>query len=141
MTEPLPRGLKTSLLITDVGFLLYWALTALAAAGAIHIPAEYLYSDYDDPLVVAWNWSFMPLDVILSIAGIAAVSLHRAGNRSWRGLAVVSLALTFCAGLMAISFWAIRGDFDPTWWGVNLALTVWPLFYLPRLIRPRADAP
>ena len=45
MSEPLPRGLKTSLLITDIGFLAYWALTALAAAGLIAIPAEYLYSD------------------------------------------------------------------------------------------------
>ena len=46
----------------------------------------------------------------------------------------MSLSLTFCAGLMAISFWAIRGDFDPTWWGVNLALMIWPLFYLRGLI-------
>ena len=134
MTASLPRGLKTSLLITDIGFLAYWALTALAAAGVIGIPAEYLYSDYNNPLVVAWNWSFMPLDVILSVVGIAAISLHRAGTASWRGLAIASLALTFCAGLMAISFWAIRGDFDPGWWAVNLALMIWPLFYLPRLI-------
>jgi hypothetical protein len=133
-TDALPRGLKPALVLTDVGFLAYWALTALVAAGILNIPGEYLYSDYHDPLVVAWNWSFMPLDVILSICGLAAVGLHRAGNTSWRGLAIVSLSLTFCAGLMAISFWAIRGDFDPTWWAVNLALMILPLFYLPRLI-------
>jgi hypothetical protein len=34
---------------------------------------------------------------------------------------------------MALSFWAIRGDFDPTWWAVNAALMIWPLFYLRRL--------
>lgn len=134
MNDMLPRGLKTSLIITDIGFLAYWALTALAAAGLIAIPAEYLYSNYNDPLVVAWNWSFMPLDVVLSLVGLTAVAHHRAGRPSWRGLVIVSLSLTFCAGLMAISFWAIRGDFDPTWWGVNAALMIWPLLYLPRLI-------
>ena len=140
MSEPLPPGLKASLLVTDIGFLMYWGLTALAAAGLIAIPAEYLYSDYHNPLVVAWNWSFMPLDVVLSIVGLTAVTHHRAGKASWRGLTIISLALTFCAGLMAISFWAIRGDFDPTWWAVNGALMIWPLAYLPGLIRGARQA-
>ena len=74
--------------------------------------------------------------VLVSICGLAAVGLHRAGKAAWRGLAIVSLSLTFCAGLMAISFWAIRGDFDPTWWAVNLALMIWPLFYLQALVGP-----
>lgn len=137
---PLPRGLKASLLITDIGFLLYWSLTALVAAGLLQVPAEYLFSDYENPLVVAWNWSFMPLDVLLSVCGLAAVALHRRNNPTWRGLAIVSLSLTFCAGLMAISFWAIRGDFDPAWWSVNLALMIWPLFYLPGLIKVHETA-
>ena len=130
----LPRGLKTSLLITDIGFLTYWALTALVAVDFLDVPGEYLYSDYHNPLVVAWNWSFMPLDVALSLCGLGAVALHRRGRSAWRGLAIVSLSLTFCAGLMAISFWTIRGDFDIAWWTVNLALMIWPLFYLPKLI-------
>ena len=134
---PLLRGLKTALLVTDIAFLVYWALTALVAAGIINVPGEYLYSDYHDPLVVAWNWSFMPLDVTLSICGLSAVALHRRNNASWMGLAIVSLTLTFCAGLMAISFWTIRGDFDPAWWTVNLALMIWPLTYLPKLIAGR----
>jgi Family of unknown function (DUF5360) len=131
---PLPRGLKTALLITDIGFLGYWSLTALVAAGLLNIPGEYLYSDYENPLVVAWNWSFMPLDVILSLCGLAAVALHRRSVAAWKGLAIVSLSLTFCAGLMAIAFWAIRGDFDIAWWAVNAALMIWPMFYLPALI-------
>jgi hypothetical protein len=49
-------------------------------------------------------------------------------------LAAFSLALTFCAGFMAICFWAIRLDFDPSWWGAYLFLTIWPLFFLPKLV-------
>ena len=44
----------------------------------------------------------------------------------------VSLSLMFCAGLMAISFWAIRGSYDLFWWGVNLwliLLSLWALGY------------
>ncbi len=130
-----PRGLKASLLITDIAFLAYWAMTALVALGVLKIPTEYLYSDYHNPLVVAWNWSFMPLDIGLSLCGLLAFALLRRNNPTWKGLAIVSLSLTFCAGLMAIGFWAIRGDFDPTWWAINLALLIWPLFYLPALIR------
>lgn len=129
-------GLRLALLLTDLGFIAYWSLTALVAANLFDVPPEYLYSDYHDPLVVAWNWSFMPLDIILSLAGLNAIRLHRADNPSWRGWAIVSLALTFCAGLMAISFWTIRGDFDVTWWTINLALVIWPWLYLPGLIKP-----
>lgn len=130
----MPNGLRTALLMTDLGFIAYWSFTALVAAGLVSVPPEYLYSDYHNPLVVAWNWSFMPLDITLSLAGLNAVRLQRAGNPAWRGWTIFSLSLTFCAGLMAISFWAIRGDFDVTWWTVNLALLIWPWFYLPRLI-------
>jgi hypothetical protein len=34
---------------------------------------------------------------------------------------------------MAVSFWAIRLDFDPSWWGANLFLVIWPCIFLPRL--------
>jgi hypothetical protein len=47
----------------------------------------------------------------------------------------LSLALTSCSGLMAISFWAIRGDFDLSWWLPNLFLLVYPLFFLPGFLR------
>ena len=130
-----PKGLKTALLLTDLGFITYWSLTTLVAFGLLSVPPEYLFSDYHNPLVVAWNWSFAPLDIILSLAGLNAVRLQRAGDASWKGWAIFSLALTFCAGLMAISFWAIRGDFDITWWVINLALMIWPWAYLPTLIK------
>jgi hypothetical protein len=32
--------------------------------------------------------------------------------------------LMLCAGLMAVSYWTITGDFDPTWWGMNIWLII-----------------
>ena len=50
-------------------------------------------------------------------------------------MALVSVVLTFCAGLMAVAFWTLRGDFDLGWWIPNLYLVVWPLWAVRRLIR------
>ncbi len=133
MTKP-PRGLPTLLAVTDVGFILYWSITALAALGVLQIPAEYLYKGYHDPMLVAWNWSFAPLDLAASVIGLAALARLRAG-RAWKGLAILSLAFTSVAGGMAIAFWAIEGDFDVSWWAPNLFLMLWPWLYLPALVR------
>ncbi|MCE9650027.1 MAG: YvaD family protein [Parvibaculum sp.] len=133
--KDLPNGLTAFLLLTDIGFLVYWSVTALHVVGAIHLPPDYLFKDYDNPLVFAWNWSFMPLDLALSLAGLTGMALWRRGHPAARALVAFSLALTFCAGLMAISFWAIAGDFDLDWWLPNLLLTLWPLLYLPKLAR------
>lgn len=129
------RRMKPFLLVTDWLFLAYWAITALKALGIVNIPPEYLYSNYDDPAIVAWNWSFFPLDIVFSITGLLALRRHRQQHPSWRMYAAVSLCLTFCAGLMAISFWTIRGEFDPSWWIPNFLITVWPLYFLPKLFR------
>ncbi|MFJ6139351.1 DUF5360 family protein [Kitasatospora sp. NPDC092286] len=40
------RFTKASMMVTDVGFLVYWAATLLAL-----IPAEYAYKDYDNPVL------------------------------------------------------------------------------------------
>jgi hypothetical protein len=32
-----------------------------------------LYAEADNPRVVAWNWSFFPLDIAFSLTGILAV--------------------------------------------------------------------
>ena len=133
MTRP-PRGLPTLLPVTDVGFILYWSITALAALSVLQIPAAYLYKGYHDPMLVAWNWSFAPLDLAASVIGLAALAALRAG-RAWRGLAILSLAFTSVAGGMAIAFWAISGDFDWSWWAPNLFLMLWPWLYLPGLVR------
>ena len=120
------------MLVTDVGFILYWGVSLLILLGFEVVPEAWLFKDYDDPIIYAWNWSFFPLDMVLSICGLLALRRYARGA-SWRGLAAFSLALTFCAGFMAVSFWAIRADFDPSWWGANLFLTIWPLYFLPRL--------
>lgn len=119
--------------ITDIGMLAYWCITALMALSVLSIPGELLFKDYHDPRVVAWNWSFMPLDIIFAITGLWALRLEKSGDSRWKIWAAVSLSLTMCAGLMAISYWAIVGDFDPAWWIPNLFLLLWPipfLFYL-----------
>ena len=58
---------------------------------------------------------------------------------SWRNLALASLVLTSCSGLMAVSFWTIRADFDPAWCPPNWFLLPYPLWFLPTLIREHHD--
>ena len=128
-------GLRRALTVTDIAMLLYWSVTALAALGVLRLPPEALYKGYHDPLLVAWNWSFMPLDVAFALTGLAAVRRARAGDARWRGLAIVSLTLTMCAGGMAIGFWTLSRDFDPAWWLPNLILLLGPLAWLPGLLR------
>lgn len=116
--------------ITDIGFIVYWLITAFRI-----IPPEYLYTDYADPLLVAWNWSFFPLDLFISATGLASLHAYRRGREQWKRWALVSLALTFCSGLQAIAFWIIRLDFNLTWWIPNLYLLLYPCFYIPQLLK------
>ncbi|MGL4608925.1 MAG: DUF5360 family protein [Trueperaceae bacterium] len=116
-------GLSGFFLVTDIGFIVYWLLTALAL-----IPPEYAFNDYKNPIMTAWNWSFLPLDLLISETGLTAVYLHRKKNSSWLPLALMSLVLTVSSGLNAIAFWVIRGDFDLAWWLPNLYLMLYPLF-------------
>jgi len=122
--------------ITDIGILAYWCITALMALSLISIPGELLFKDYHDPRVVAWNWSFMPLDVIFAVTGLWALRLEKAGDPRWIVWTAVSLSLTICAGLMAISYWVIVGDYDPAWWIPNLVLMIWPIPFLFSLSKP-----
>ena len=122
---------------TDIGMLAYWAVTALMALGLLSLPPEWLFNDYDDPRVVACNWSFLPIDLAFSATGLWALRRERTGHPDWKIWATVSLTLTFCAGIMAISYWTLIGDFDPSWWIPNLFLMVWPLPFLIQLARSR----
>ena len=123
-------SVEASLLtLTEVGIILYWLFAALVAIGFINVAPETMYSDFENPIVVAWNWSFFPLDILFAVLGL----LSRYGGLTVRRtelLSVISLSLMFCAGLMALSFWTLTGDYDPTWWAMNswlLMLAGWVL--------------
>ncbi len=127
------RTLTALFLITDSGFVLYWLVTVLRL-----IPKPLLFKDYHEPILVAWNWSFLPLDLCISASGYLSLYRARRADPAWEQWAIVSLVLTFCSGLQAIAFWTLRSDFDVSWWTPNLYLLVYPLFFLPTLVRARA---
>jgi Family of unknown function (DUF5360) len=135
------------MLATDLAFVIYWLVTALHI-----IPPSWAYSDARDPTIVAWNWSFLPLDLLVSATGLTALTLDRrrlaAGDDAVASMAssradawlLLSLALTVCSGLQAISFWAMRCQLDVAWWIVNGFLIVYPLPYLVVRLRPHRQA-
>jgi hypothetical protein len=123
------KTLKNFLLFTNVSFLLYWLFTFLHL-----LPEKYLFKDYENPILIAWNWSFLPLDLIISFTGILSLLLYKKRLKYWSKLALISLVLTSCSGLQAISFWTLRRDFDLMWWLPNLFLLIYPLFFIPYLI-------
>jgi len=109
--------------ITELAMLLYWIMAGALAFDLISIDPSLMYSDYQNPIVVAWNWSFFPIDVAFALIGLAARFGVQAGHFRFK-LEVIACVLMICAGLMAISYWTIIGDFDPTWWGMNIWLIV-----------------
>lgn len=126
------KTLKGLFLVTDIAFIMYWVITALAL-----IPKEYLYQDYTNELLVVWNWSFFPLDIFISVTGMYSLYLHKRRNAKWKNLALISLTLTFCSGLQAIVFWIIKSDFDLMWWVPNLYLLLYPLLFIPKLLETK----
>ncbi|WP_442603964.1 DUF5360 family protein [Paenibacillus sp. KN14-4R] len=121
------RGL---LLFTDISFLIYWFVTYFHL-----IPPSYAYQDYNNKLLVIWNWSFFPPDVLISVTGLLSLYYYRKSNAVWQPLVLISLVLTSCSGLQAIAFWVIKGDYDLLWWIPNLFLLLYPLFFVPGLVR------
>jgi hypothetical protein len=118
------------MLVTDVGFIVYWLLIVTRA-----LPPELMFDDYEVPAVAAWNWSFLPLDVAISVTGLLALRALRRGRASARVLLPVSLTLTSVSGGMALAFWAIAGDFDIAWWAPNASLLIFPIPLLVHLAR------
>jgi len=123
------KSLKYQFLVVDTGFVLYWLIT-----GFHLLPPDWLFNHYENPVMVIWNWSFLPLDLCISLTGILAVVCFSKLKPIWKPLAMISLALTFCSGLQAIAFWAIEKDFNLTWWIPNGYLLAYPLFYLPKFM-------
>ena len=117
------RQLRYFFIVIDWTFILYWSITALHL-----IPDAYLYNDYKNQILIAWNWSFFPLDMAVSFTGLSSLYLYRRENARWRKLALLSLVLTSVSGLQAISFWVLYHDYDPVWWIPNLILLIYPLF-------------
>lgn len=113
---------KINFLIVDIGFIIYWLITYMN-----WIPDEFLFTDYKNPLLVIWNWSFFPIDILISITGFITLYLLKIGNPLWQTLAKISLTLTFASGFVAISFWIIQGFYDPSWWLPNLYLATYPI--------------
>ena len=111
------------LTVTEGGMILYWIFASMVALEWILVSPEYMYSDYSDPTVVAWNWSFFPLDMTFAVTGLYGRFGKMAASRQAM-LSIFSLSLMFCAGLMAISFWIVVGSYDAFWWGINLWLVI-----------------
>lgn len=109
--------------ITEFGMLLYWVLAGALVLELVSIDPSLMYSDHQNPIVVAWNWSFFPIDVAFAIIGLTARFWIGRGHLRFK-LEVTAAVLMLCAGLMAISYWAINGDFDPVWWSMNIWLIV-----------------
>jgi hypothetical protein len=124
------KRLKVFFLATDIGFLTYWFITVLHI-----IPEGLVFKDYNNPIISAWNWSFLPLDLSISFTGISSLILYFRSNPLCKKLALISLTLTFCSGLQAVSFWFLRSDYDLIWWVFNLYLVLYPLFFVKGLIK------
>jgi hypothetical protein len=133
--DTMMRIMKILMLATDIGFVLYWLITIFHV-----IPAEMLFRDYTNPILVQWNWSFLPLDLAISATGLTALWLYRKQSPLWRTLTIISLTLTSVSGLQAIAFWLFAQDFNLTWWLPNLFLLLYPLLFLPRLILQTKDS-
>jgi hypothetical protein len=128
------RSLSLAFTATDIAFLVYWTFSGLVQGGVLHVPQDWMYAHFDQPQVVAWNWSFLPVDLAFSLIGLSAVAAARRGDPVWRPLALLSLAFTMVAGGMAVAYWAIQREFEPAWFLPNLALVVWPMMFLPGLV-------
>ena len=123
------RLLRWNLIITDIGFIVYWSISTLGI-----LPAAWLYKDHDNPIMTAWNASFAPMDLMASVLGLSGLIAYRRQRPSWRPLILASSSLTFCAGLTAVSFWALRRDFELSWWLPNLYLAIWPVLTARQLL-------
>lgn len=128
------KYLKPFFLVTDIGFIIYWIVTFFNL-----IPKSWAFKDYDNSIIIAWNWSFFPLDILISITGLFSLYLYNKNREVWKTFALISLILTFCSGLQAISFWAYSNDYDITWWLMNLYLMIYPLFFLKMFIKRDKD--
>ena len=115
--------LKTATALTEIAMLIYWALAIALTLELVSIDPALMYSDYENPLVIAWNWSFFPIDIAFALIGLSARFARVSGALKFK-LEIIAAVLMLCAGLMAISFWIVTADFEPMWWGMNIWLVL-----------------
>lgn len=120
--------LKYLFIFVDLSFIIYWTITYFHL-----IPNEFLFSDYNNPIVVNWNWSFLPIDLLISFTGITSIYLYNKQSPIWTNIALISLVLTLSSGLMAISYWLFKGEYNLTWWIPNLFLIFYPIYFIYHL--------
>lgn len=130
----LNRSFKFFFLITDIGFFIYWSLSLALLMGFNFIDPNLMYYGYGNKIIEAWNWSFFPLDIVLSIIGLLGLYIIK-DQRLQKLFLLISAALTFCAGFMAISFWVFIGFFDFWWWLFNLFLCLWPIAFFMSILK------
>jgi hypothetical protein len=123
----LTRTQKVIVWAIDLGFIAYWLLISLRV-----LPAEAMFAGYEKPEVQAWNWSFLPLDILASLTGILGNTTNRLDKKT---LLTISLVLTSVAGGMAVGYWAFIGYFELSWWLPNLFLLLFPLWPLTNFTR------
>ncbi len=123
----LTRTQKVIVWAIDLGFIAYWLLISLRV-----LPAEAMFAGYEKPEVQAWNWSFLPLDILASLTGILGNTTNRLDKKT---LLTISLVLTSVAGGMAVGYWAFIGDFELSWWLPNLVLLLFPIWPLTSFAR------
>ena len=128
------------LTITEVGMLLYWVFATLVFFKLISVDPALMYSDYQNEIIVAWNWSFFPIDVLFAILGLLSRYVFKA-TQTKQVASIVSLSLMFCAGLMAISFWIFNQSFDLFWWAINIWLMVLSSIFLINYFTADAEVP
>ncbi len=116
--------IKGAMLITDLCFLTYWIATVF---GAVSVGP--------DLVIRQWNWSFLGLDLTAIAFGLSGLVIGRRDAAAALPVITVSLSLTSAAGLMALNFYLVSGDYDPRWWIPNLWLFAFPAFALVSLLR------
>ena len=126
------KFLRWYLLSVDITFIIYWIAALLDI-----FPGEMLFNNYHDPVITAWNWSFFPIDIIASLVGLGSIYLYNknTNNNISIKLAIISLSMVFCAGIMALSFWTLTDDYSISWWVANLYLAIPSVYFLYKLLR------
>lgn len=65
------KGLRWWFLVIDIGFIVYWIIMVL-----YFILVEYLYNDYENFILVDWNWLFLFLDLLIFFIGLISIRLY-----------------------------------------------------------------